>query len=140
MTFAICWMCRSLADLTPLSATRQLVNDKHHVVLRADPSHGLGFDVRLAIDRLAPQLPECTVFECGGGVTIKKVIAEDDVLAQADAIVAAAVQFRRTVGDLMNRLSQRLGIPLESFYIPECRPLLRRGWIRDRWLGRLDSC
>jgi hypothetical protein len=139
MTEPIRRVCRSIADLPTLPAIRQLVDDDHHLVLRIDQSDGSGFDERLVIDWLAPQLPDCTVFDSGGGVTFKKVIAQEDVLANADAIVAAAVQFRRTAADLMDRLSKRLCIPLEAFYSLEYRPLLSRGWFRDRWIGRLDS-
>jgi hypothetical protein len=84
-------------------------------------------------------LPNYTVFDSGGGVTIKKVIAEVDVVAGADAIVAAAALFRLTAADLMGRLSKKLSIPLEAFYGLKHRPLLSRGWFRDGWRGRLDS-
>jgi hypothetical protein len=79
------------------------------------------------------------VFDSGGGVTIKRVIAEEDILAEADAIVVAAALFRRTATDLMGHLSRKLDIPLEAFYRLVYRSLLRRGWFRNRWRGRLDS-
>jgi hypothetical protein len=140
MTAPIRRVCRRVADLPPLAEIVRLVDDDHHLVLQVgDPSGGPDFDVRLAIDRLAPQLPGYTVFDSGGGVTIKKVLAVEDILAEADAIVAAAAQFRRTATDLMGRMSRRLDIPLEAFYGLEYRPLLRRGWFRNRWRGRLDS-
>jgi len=139
MTAPIHRVCHRVADLPSLAEVRQLVDDDHHLVLRVDPSDSSDFDERLAIGRLAPQLPGYSVFDSGGGVTIKKVIAEEDILAEADAIVAAAAQFRRTAADLMGRLSRRLDIPLEAFYGLEYRPLLRRGWFRDGWRGRLDS-
>jgi hypothetical protein len=110
------------------------------LVLRVDPlPDGPDFDERLVIDRLAPQLPGYTVFDSGSGVTIKKVISEEEVLAKADAIVAAAAQFRRTAAGLMDRLARRLRIPLEVFFGLGYWPLLRRGWFKDRWRGRLDS-
>lgn len=140
MTTPIRRVCRSVADLPSAPEIRQLVDDDHHLVLRVDPPlDGTGFDERLVIDWLAPRLPDYTVFDSGGGVTIKRVIAEEDVLAEADAIVAAAVQFRRTASGLMDRLSKKLDIPLGAFYGLEYRPLLRRGWFRDEWRGRLDS-
>jgi hypothetical protein len=140
MTTPIRRVCRNAADLPPPPAIRRVVDDDHHLVLRIDPPPGgSDFDERLVIDRLAPQLPECTVFDSGGAVTIKKVIAEEDVLAGADAIVAAALRFRRTAAGLMDRLSRKLNIPLSAFYGLEYRALLRRGWFRDRWGGRMDS-
>lgn len=140
MTTPIRRVCRKAADLPSLPAIRQLVDDDHHLVLRIDPSSGgSDFDERLVIDRLVPQLPDYTVFDSGGAVTIKKVVAEEDVLAEADAIVAAALLFRRTATGLMDRLSRKLNIPLAAFYGLEYRPLLRRGWFWDRWGGRLDS-
>lgn len=138
MTTPICRVCHRVSDLPPLAEIMRLVDDHHHLVLQVDPSDGPDFDERLAIDRLAPQLPGFSVFDSGGGVTIKRVIADEDVLAEADAISAAAAQFRRTAAGLMGRLSRRLDIPLEAFYGLEYRPLLRRGWFRDRWKGRLD--
>jgi hypothetical protein len=140
MTTPIRRVCRSIADLPTLPSIRQIVDDHHHLVLRvAPPLDGLDFDERMVIDRLAPRLPDYTVFDSGGAVTIKKVIAEEVVLAQAATIVAAAAEFRRTAADLMGRLSRKLGIPLEAFYGSEYRPLLSRGWFRHRWRGRLDS-
>lgn len=139
MTTPIRRVCRGVADLPPAPEIRRLVDDGHHLVLRVDPPpDDAGFDERLVIDRLAPQLPDYTVFDSGGGVTVKKVIAEADVLAGADAIVAAAVRFRRTAAGLMGRLSKTLDIPLGAFYRLEYRPLLRRGLFRDGWRGRLD--
>ena len=139
MTTPIRRLCRGVVDLPSHSAIRQLVDDNHHLVLHVEPLDGPDFDERIVIDRLAPQLPDCTVFDSGGAVTIKKVIAEEVVLAQADAIVAAAVEFRRTATDLMIRLSRKLGMPLEVFHGLEYRPLLSRGWFRSWWRGRLDS-
>ncbi len=140
MTKPIVRVCPGVHDLPPISAIRQLVNEEHHLVLRLQPPPSSpDFDARSLIDRLAPQLPDCTVFDSGGGVTIKKVIAEEVVLAVSDAITAAAVLFRSTAADLMDRLSGTLAIPLESFWGLEYRPLLRRGWFRDKWKGRLDS-
>lgn len=138
MTTPIRRVCRREADLPPLAEIVRLVNDDHHLVLSVDPSDDPSFDERLAIDRLAPRLPGYTVFDSGDAVTIKKVISEEDILAEADAIVAAAAQFRRAATGLMDRLSRRLDIPLEAFDDLEHRPLLRRGWFRDRWRGRLD--
>jgi hypothetical protein len=140
MTTPIRRVCRGIADLPSLPAIRQLVDDDHHLVLRLDPPlDGADFDERMVIDRLASQLPDYTVFDSGGAVTIKKVIAEAVVLAQADAILAAAEQFRRTATDLMGQLSRKVGIPLESFTGLEYRPLLSRDWFRSRWKGRVDS-
>src|SRR4051794_33340304 len=68
------------ADLPPLAEIMRLVDDDHHLVLQVgDPSSGPEFDVRLAIDRLAPQLPGYTAFDSGGAVTIKKVLAVEDI-------------------------------------------------------------
>ena len=54
--------------------------------------------------------------------------------------MAAAVEFRRGEVDLMDRLSKRLCIVrLEAFYKLEIRPLLSRGWFRDKVDGELDS-
>ena len=78
------------------------------------------------------------MFNSGGAVTIKKVIAEVDVLAAADAIVSAAAVFQLTATGLMGRLSKKLRIPVQAFYGLEYRPLLDRGWFGSRWNGRLD--
>jgi hypothetical protein len=67
------------------------------------------------------------------------LIAEDDILAHADAILAAAVQFRCTSEDLMMRLSKKIDIPRETFYSLDYKPLLRRGWFSNKWKGWLDS-
>jgi hypothetical protein len=140
MTTPIRKVCRGVANLPSLSAIRQLANDDHHLVLEINPPPDeSSFNERFVIDRLAPDLPDYTVFDSGGAVTIKKVIAEADILSSADAIVSAALQFRRTADDLMTRLSTKLGIPFEAFYRLEHRPLLRGRWFRSRWSGRLDS-
>jgi hypothetical protein len=140
MTTPIRRACRGIADLPSLQEIRRLVDDDHHLVLHIDsPPGSPDFDETLVIDRLAPELPDYTVFDSGGAVTIKKVIAEADVLAGADAIVAAAAVCRPTATGLMGRLSKKLGIPVEAFYGLDYRPLLGRGWFRDRWRGRLDS-
>ncbi len=140
MTIPIRRVCRGIADLPPLPAIGHLVDDEHHLVLRIDPPPGgPDFDECLVIERLAPQLPGYTMFDSGGGVTIKKVIADEVVLAAADAIVGAAAEFRRVAEGLMDRVSRKLDIPLEAFHALEYRPLLGRGWFRDRWRGRLDS-
>ncbi len=140
MTKPIVRVCPGVHDLPPISAIRQLVNEEYHLVLQVQPPPSSpDFDAHSLIDQLAPQLPDCTVFDNGRGVTIKKVIAEEVVLAVSDAITAAAVLFRSTAADLMDRLSGTLAIPLESFWGLEYRPLLRRGWFRDKWKGRLDS-
>lgn len=139
MTTPIRRVCRCVADLPPLAAIRRLVDDNHHLVLHIDPlPDGPDFDERLVIDRLATELPDYAVFNSGGAVTIMKIIAEVDVLAEADAIVGAGAQFRRTATDLMGRLSKKLDISLEAFYGLKYRPLLRRGWFRNRWKGQLD--
>jgi hypothetical protein len=140
MTTPIRKVCRGLAALPPLPAVWALATDDHHLVLPIEPSPAEpGFDVRSIIDHFAPLLPDFTVVDSGGAVTIKKVIAEEDVLAQADAIMAAALEFRRTAADLMGRMSRKLGIALAAFYGLEYRPSLGRGWFRDRWSGRLDA-
>jgi hypothetical protein len=140
MTTPIRTVCRGVANLPSLPAIRQLVDDDHHLVLHIDPSPDeSSFDERFVIDRLAPDLPDYTVFNSGGAVTIKKVIAEADILASADAIVSAALKFRRTADDLMTRLSSKLGIPFEAFYRLEHRLLLRGRWFKSRWSGRLDT-
>ena len=55
------------------------VDDEHHRALQVgDPSDDPGFDESLAIDRLAPELPDDTVCNCGGAVAIRNVIAEVD--------------------------------------------------------------
>ncbi|WP_165234034.1 DUF6896 domain-containing protein [Aquisphaera insulae] len=71
-------------------------------------------------------------------MAIKKLISDEEVLTQADAIAAAAARFRLTATGLMNRLSRKLAIPLEAFYSLEYRPRLRRDWFRDQWKGRLS--
>jgi hypothetical protein len=140
MTTPIRKVCHSVADLPPLSAIRALANDDHHLVLHIDPQPGeSSFDERFVIDRLAPDLPDYTVFNSGGAVTIKKVIAEASILESADAIVSAALQFRRTADDLMTQLSRKLGIPFEAFYRLEHHPLLRGRWFKSTWSGRLNS-
>lgn len=140
MTTPLRRACRGVADLPSLQEIRQLIDDDHHLVLHIDSSSGSpDFDEAHVIDLLAPELLDYTVFDSGGAVTILKVIAEMDVLAAADAIVAAAAVFRLTATGLMDRLSKKLHIPVQAFYGLEYRPLLDRGWFRDRWKGRLDS-
>jgi hypothetical protein len=100
------------------------VTDDQHVVLKFSltaEGKDVTVDKRLVIQQLALQLPDFTVFDSGGKsgestwVTIKKVIAEQDVLSNAEEIVAAMRQFRATARDLMSRLAQQLKVPLEAF-------------------------
>jgi hypothetical protein len=139
MTTPIRRVCDDMADLSSLQVVLDLVTDDHHLVLEIEPTHsGPEFDVRSIISHFAPSLPDFTVFDSGGAVTIKKVIPAVDVLAHATAIVAAATQFRIKSEDLMKRLSTKLGLPLHAFFSLEYKPLLRRGWFRNEWSGKLD--
>ena len=135
MTMPIRKVCDDITDLPSLQAVRDLVTDDHHLVLKIE---GPEFDVSSVIDHFAPSLPDYTVFDSGGAVTIKKVIPAEDVLINAIAIVAAATRFRLKAEDLMECLSTKLGLPLDVFFGLDYRPLLRRGWFRNGQSGKLD--
>jgi hypothetical protein len=116
--------CRGVGDIPPISQIRQCVSNDRHVVLKFLPTPAgklAAADKQLVIQKLASQLPDCTVFDSGGGsgestwITIKEVISEQDVLASAEGIVAAMRLFRATACELMGRLAQQLGVPLEAF-------------------------
>lgn len=116
--------CHDVDDIPPISRIRQLVTDDQHIVLQfQSTSEGkpAAVDKRLVIQQLALQLPDFTVFDSGGKsgestwITIKKVIAEQDVLSNAEEILAAMRLFRATARDLMSRLAQQLKVPLEAF-------------------------
>lgn len=122
--------CHSVHDVPSVSQIRQLVTDEQHVVLQfpvTPEGERSAFDKRSVIQQLARQLPDFTVFDSGGKsgestwVTVKKVIAADDVLANAEAIVTAMRLFRATARDLMGRLAQQLKVPLEAFADPYFR-------------------
>ncbi|MES2462564.1 MAG: hypothetical protein V4671_18430 [Armatimonadota bacterium] len=51
-------------------------------------------------------------------ITIKLVISESEVLANAEQIISAARLFRQTAHELMNHLARKLGVPLEAFADP----------------------
>lgn len=122
--------CHSVDDVPSVSQLQQLVTDEQHVVLKLlviSDDKGSAVDKAFIIQRLARQLPDFTVFDSGGKsgestwITIKKVIAAEDVLANAEAILAAMRLFRATARDLMSRLAQQLDVPLEAFADPHFR-------------------
>jgi hypothetical protein len=119
--------CHSVDDVPSVSQLQQLVTDEQHVVLKLlviPDDKGTAVDKPSIIQQLTRQLPDFTVFDSGGKsgeftwITIKKVIAAEDVLANAEAILAAMRLFRVTAGDLMSRLAQQLNVPLEAFADP----------------------
>jgi hypothetical protein len=127
--------CPSVDDVPSVSQLQQLVTDEQHVVLKllvTPDDKGTAVDKPSIIQHLARQLPDFTVFDSGGKsgestwITIKKVIAGEDVLANAEAILAAMRLFRATARDLMGRLAQQLNVPLEVFADPYFR--LRRAY------------
>jgi hypothetical protein len=100
------------------------VSNDQHIVLKfllTPAGKPAAADKQLVIQKLARQLPNCAVFDSGGGsgestwITIKEVISEQDVLANAEGIVAAMRLFRAKACELMSRLAQQLGVPLEAF-------------------------
>jgi len=100
------------------------VSKDQHVVLKfllTPAGKPTAADKQRVIQELERQLPNCTVFDSGGGsgestwITIKEVISERDVLANAGEVVAAMRLFRATARELMGRLAQQLGVPLEAF-------------------------
>jgi hypothetical protein len=122
--------CPSIDDVPSVSQLQQLVTDEQHVVLKlliTPDGKSTAVDKSSIIRHLARQLPDFTVFDSGGKsgestwITIKKVIAEEDVLANAEAILAAMRLFRATARDLMARLAQQLNVPLEAFADPYFR-------------------
>jgi hypothetical protein len=122
--------CPSVDDVPSVSQLQQLVTDEQHVVLEllvTPDDKGTAIDKPSIIQHLARQLPDFTVFDSGGKsgestwITIKKVIAGEDVLANAEAILAAMRLFRATARDLMGRLAQQLNVPLEAFADPYFR-------------------
>jgi hypothetical protein len=111
--------CPSVDDVPSVSQLQQLVTDEQHVVLKllvTPDDKGTAVDKPSIIQHLARQLPDFTVFDSGGKsgestwITIKKVIAGEDVLANAEAILAAMRLFRATARDLMGRLAQQLNV------------------------------
>jgi len=97
-----------------------MVSEEQHLVLE--------FPVESAVDaparqdllrRLTVALRDYQVFEAGsmvgvGDISVVKVVAADEVIRNASAIVAAARQFRALAGELMAELARYLGLPLET--------------------------
>jgi hypothetical protein len=48
---------RRVADLPPSAEIMRPVDKDHHLVLHVGPTHGPDLEERLAVDRLASQLP-----------------------------------------------------------------------------------
>src|SRR5690349_17846724 len=86
-------------DIPTAARLRELVADDVHVVLQ-DPQ-----DVRGLVERLAAQLPEFTVFDSGGAVTVKKVILTEPIIANAAGFLSAMRLFRDTASQLVRRLA-----------------------------------
>ena len=139
MTIPIRLACHGIEDWPSPSTVRELTNEGHHLILEIEPTDTEPRpDLRLVIDHFARELPDFTVFDGGGAVTIKRVIPAETVLTHADAIVAAATQFRLLAENLMLRLSSKLGLPLDVFFGLDYRPLLGRRWFRNQWSGKVD--
>jgi hypothetical protein len=112
-----------------------LVTDEHHVVLRFPVAPRPAVTPSL-VERLASALPEFSVFESGGShdtdcITVKKVIAAEDVQANEAQFVAALRLFRQTASALASRLARRLGVPADRLLD------LGRGNARTGWADRL---
>jgi hypothetical protein len=126
----------SSADALP--SPRELsarADGQSHVVLHLPP----GSDAAAVVDGLKGKLSdELRVFVSGEDcVTIKRVISEAVVVENADAICAAAREFRRVANQLMARLVAKLNIP-RAVYTTD--PLLRvtlgergAGWLGLSW-------
>jgi hypothetical protein len=106
--------CSSAEDIPSIEVLRELVTDEHHVVLRFPIKLQPVVKVSL-VGRLASALPEFTVFDSGGShgtdrITVKKVIAAEDVRVYEEEFVAALRLFRQTASMLAIRLAGRLGV------------------------------
>jgi hypothetical protein len=107
---------------------RELVTDEHHVVLHFPARLDIVAKASLVL-RLASALPEFTVFDSGGShdtewITVKKVIAAENVRANEAEFVAALRLFRQTASTLATRLARHLGVPTDH--------LLNVGLANDR--------
>jgi hypothetical protein len=139
--------CVSTADIPSAVRLHELVTEEHHVVLR----FSAGLDVvakTCLVLRLASLLPEFTVFDSGGShdvewITVKKVIAAEEVRANEAEFVAALRLLRQTASALATRLARRLGVPadrllsadFETGWADRLRGLLGR-MVRDNRLDR----
>ena len=108
--------CPTVEDVPPADRLAALATFERHVVLELPATPANEAEKERLVARLARALPDHRVFDSGGRsaadaapttwVTVLRVISEADVLANADAIVDAAREFRSIATALMTLLAR----------------------------------
>jgi hypothetical protein len=115
--------CSTEKDIPEVSDIIQMATREQHLVLRlprGTRNKAPRVSKHLIIANLATQLPEHSVFDSGGDrstewITILKHVDRQVVLAQAEYLGAAARQFRTLAHDLVDRLAEKLNLPIDAF-------------------------
>jgi len=115
--------------------------------LRIGFEPALSEDAATALDvsRLKEALPDLYLFGDSRGITFLRVISRQEVLANADIIVAAAGEFRRTAEDLILKVARKLNVETRAFEDPFHRlwrqrpPQSWRRFVRDQIMKLLPD-
>lgn len=125
--------CPAISDVPNAMKLSALATVDQHVVLKLPKSFSPSDKLQL-IAEFSRALPDHSTFDNGGdetreGITVKKVIDRDLVIANADALVAAAHAFRETATILCKRLAEKRRVPPSELL--KCRP--GSGRLSDGW-------
>lgn len=117
--------CQNFNEIPSLARIQEYVLDEQFLVLQFPVSlcgehSAFEQEKQQVIEKLKLQLPEFSVFNSGSDsattrITILKVIATQDVLANVEAIIAAIQEFRKTAQRLILRLAYSLEVSPDAF-------------------------
>ncbi|HLK57022.1 MAG TPA: hypothetical protein VKU00_10680 [Chthonomonadaceae bacterium] len=113
--------CLQARDVPSAERIQELVTEEQHLVLEFPPPLPIHFDDAAVVRALSRRLPDLHAYTSGSAthgltlITIKKRIAEPVVRERVEALTEAARQFGHTAYDLMTRLADQLGCPLDAF-------------------------